>query len=56
MQWFIALLFILAVVFWRLSWCTDEALVAWCRFAAAAVLAVAGLVLSMVELLGWLFD
>lgn len=41
MQWLIpAFVFVLAVFFWRLSWRTDDRVVAWARFVLAAIFAV----------------
>lgn len=55
MAWFICLLYVLAFVFWLLSWRTDELLVAWCRFAAALFCGCVGLILTLIELAIWLF-
>lgn len=47
MPWLIpALLFIAAVVFWRLSFRTDQYIVAWCRFSLAMFLIMIALVYS----------
>lgn len=47
MAWIIpALLFIAAVVFWRLSFRTDEYIVAWCRFTLALFLFLVALIFS----------
>ena len=52
MAWLIpALLFIAAVVFWRLSFHTDEYLVAWCRFTLALFLLFLALIYSFALML-----
>lgn len=54
MPWLIpALLFAAAVVFWRLSFCTDEYHVAWCRFGLAMFLLCIALIYSLGMLAGW---
>lgn len=52
MAWLIpALLFLAAVVFWRLSFRTDEYLVAWVRFMAAMFLLCLALIYSFALML-----
>jgi len=54
MPWIIpALLFIAAVAFWRLSFHTDDHLVAWVRFFAALLLICIALIYSLGLLAGW---
>ncbi|WP_395504729.1 hypothetical protein [Ectopseudomonas hydrolytica] len=54
MAWLIpALLFAAAVVFWRLSFHTDEYLVAWCRFTLALFLLCIATIYSIGLLAGW---
>lgn len=54
MPWLIpALLFVAAVVFWRLSFRTDDYLVAWVRFMAAMFLICIALIYSLGLLAGW---
>ncbi|MBN7822182.1 hypothetical protein [Bowmanella yangjiangensis] len=54
MSWIIpALLFITAMVFWRLSFHTDDHLVAWVRFFTALLLICIALIYSLVLLVGW---
>ncbi len=54
MAWLIpALLFAAAVVFWRLSFHTDEYLVAWCRFTLALFLLCLAIIYSIGLLAGW---
>lgn len=44
MEWLIPLfVFLLAFVFWRLSWRTDDAVAAWSRFTIAVLLVLLGL-------------
>lgn len=53
MPWLIpALLFIAAAVFWRLSFHTDDHLVAWVRFFAALLLICIALIYSLGLLAG----
>ncbi|WP_405118752.1 hypothetical protein [Pseudomonas leptonychotis] len=48
MEWLVPLfVFLMAFVFWRLSWWTDDQVVAWCRFYIAVVLAVIGIAVSI---------
>lgn len=54
MAWIIpALLFIAALVFWRLSFRTDDYMVAWVRFTAACVLVCIALIYSLGLMAGW---
>lgn len=47
MQWLVPLfVFLLAFVFWRLSWRTDDFVAACCRFVAAVVFVILGLAIS----------
>lgn len=53
MAWLIpALLFLAAVVFWRLSFRTDDYLVAWCRFTLALFLLCIAIIYSVGLLAG----
>jgi hypothetical protein len=56
MPWLIpALLFVAAVVFWRLSFHTDDAVAAWCRFLLACFLLCLALIFAGVQLVhGWI--
>ncbi|MGQ7956497.1 hypothetical protein ACUTAF_02050 [Pseudomonas sp. SP16.1] len=56
MPWLIpALLFVAAVVFWRLSFHTDDAVAAWCRFLLACFLLSLALIFAGVQLVhGWI--
>ena len=52
MPWIIpALLFIAAAVFWRLSFRTDEYIVAWCRFTLSLFLLCIALIYSFALML-----
>lgn len=54
MPWLIpALLFALAVVFWRLSFRTDDRLVAWCRFLLACFLLCLAVIYGVVGAIQW---
>lgn len=54
MAWIIpALLFVSAVVFWRLSRHANEYIVAWVRFFTALLLICIALIYSLVLLVGW---
>ena len=47
MEWLVPLfVFLLAFFFWRLSWCTDDPVSAWCRFMIAVVLVLIALAVS----------
>lgn len=47
MEWLIPLfIFLLAFVFWRLSWRADDRVAAWSRFSIAVLLALLGLAVS----------
>ena len=49
MEWLIPLfVFLLAFVFWRLSWRTDDAVAAWSRFTIAVLLVLLGLAVLIV--------
>lgn len=48
MEWLIPLfVFVLAVVSWQLSWCTDDRVVAWARFVFAVLLAIVSVAISI---------
>lgn len=48
MEWLIpAFVFALAVSFWRLSWRTDDRVVAWARFVFAVLLAIVSVAISI---------
>lgn len=51
MDFFLCLLLVLAFLFWRSSFHTDDHIVAWCRFVAAVVFVVAFIVLGTVQML-----
>lgn len=54
MPWLLTVLLLLAaVVFWRLSFRTDDYLVAWVRFMAAMFLICIALIYSLGLLAGW---
>lgn len=47
MEWLVPLfVFLLAFVFWRLSWRTDDPVAAYCRFTVAVVLVLIALAVS----------
>lgn len=51
MNWFLCLLLVLAVGFWRSSFHTDEPIVAWCRFVAAVVFLVVFILVGVPHLI-----
>lgn len=48
MQWLVPLsVFLLAFVFWRLSWRADDRVAAWSRFSTAVLLVLLGLAVAV---------